>query len=245
MFELWRPSYGMTPTIYAKSWVKPYYESHNITKKMAGDECGIENYCVGKNTQPENDRQEKMVNDLSPLLPEHLLAEHDFVVHSFEPSNQLFEMHQQFGQNPAPEYLNLKSHWQWHKIAAADLDGDVFFDSLWNEGSSIAINKGVPNTRAAKLDTLAYGSEQMFRDRIIDVLKIDAEVRQFPQYRLCIECVWLITACVHAIHSIYFQTPRMPCCMLRCHDLPFYISCSCQFCVFCRGMSCRGLPLCC
>jgi hypothetical protein len=165
--ELWRPELGITPIIYSKEYLLPFFKAHNVTEKG----CGVTNMC--EKAKPD---EQATLARFSPIAPHR--SEDTFQLHSFDPSVHLYDMHQKIRNTEGSITSSplVKSLWKWHKIAASDFDGDVYFESLWHEGSTLDFEtKKTPNIRSATLDTLAYGTDKMFGDRTIDVLKIDAE----------------------------------------------------------------------
>lgn len=170
-FELWRPQIGVPlPKEYAQQVVKRYWQMHRITKM--GNECGV-TYMCDKVNQTE-------INYLQSVAPIPLQYDNDdpFIVHSFDPSPNI-NIHLDYLQNYTNDNPKIAKHWKWHRIAASDKDEQVYFDQRWDEGGSINTQtKQLPNTRAAKLDTLAF-QDKLFgpitNDFMIDVLKIDAE----------------------------------------------------------------------
>jgi FkbM family methyltransferase len=166
--ELWRPELGITPILYSQKYVAPVFKAHNVTDRS----CGVTSMC-----EKANPDEQATLAQFAPIVPHR--SEDPFQVYSFEPSLHLYDMHQEF-RNAEDSIMSsplVKSLWKWYKIAASDFDGDLYFKSLWNEGSKLEVpnTKKTPNIRSATLDTLAYGADKMFGERTIDILKIDAE----------------------------------------------------------------------
>lgn len=118
--------------------------------------------------------EQKSLALYAPLPPQELSTE--FEIHSFEPSPLHFNIHHQFLNSNSTFNKTIALHWKAHRIAVADIDGQVYFESTDGEGSSIKSNSALtPNTQAAKLDTLAFENQLFGKDPMIDMLKIDAE----------------------------------------------------------------------
>jgi FkbM family methyltransferase len=169
--NLWRPDFNITSKQYSRDVVQPYFSKQEDPKgkKEAKGVCGVTNMC--SDLDP---KELKLLWEYAPATPDSAPDSpvHSFKVHSFEPSPPVFEMHKEFREL---EHVSdeLRSAWNWHRLAVSDSVGEVYFDGLWNEGSTIARNsKETPNTKSVTLDSLAT---ELFGDRIIDVLKIDAE----------------------------------------------------------------------
>jgi hypothetical protein len=179
--ELWRPNWNVTSLLYAKNVVKPYFALHEKTKE-AGHECGVTSMC--DNAPDESERQ--ALDRFAPVLSRDKQTTDSLVTHSFEPSQHLHTMHEEhlskLPSSPSGSSFRLRDHWKWHRIAASNWDGNVYFEALWNEGSSMKRLDAAkePNTRSATLDMLAY-QDKLFttndnkENLMIDVLKIDAE----------------------------------------------------------------------
>lgn len=163
--ELWRPELDINPKKYATTVVDAYFKLRNVTRQQSGHACGVTNMC-----DAPNPTEQAELAQMAPIPP---LAR-PLVIHSFEPSSHLFLMHQWFLNNT--ESPTVRSHWKWHRIATSDVDTQLYFEQLWHEGSKInTATSKEPNTRAARLDTLAYHDKLFGENVMIDVLKIDAE----------------------------------------------------------------------
>jgi FkbM family methyltransferase len=163
--------FNITSKQYSSDVVKPYFLKQEDPKgnKEAAKPCGVTNMCS------EIDPEElKLLLECAPATPNSAPNSpvHSFQIHSFEPSPPLFDLHKEFIESDRVSD-KLRSAWNWHRLAVSDSVGKVYFDGLWSEGSSIGKNsKQAPNTKSVTLDSVA---DEIFGDRIIDILKIDAE----------------------------------------------------------------------
>ena len=163
IFELWRPEFNISSKGYALEHVRPYFKrtgfpSHNF--------CGVTNMCRG--VAPDVLARIRSF----AMSPSEVRRNGDlFVVHSFEPQPLLFDMHVEYQEHNA-----FREAWQWHRLAVSDMHGQVRFPNNTNEGGAI-MTHGEEGTvvETVTLDTLAYGHRRLFGNRVIDVLKIDAE----------------------------------------------------------------------
>uniref|UniRef100_A0A7S1FK55 Methyltransferase FkbM domain-containing protein n=1 Tax=Noctiluca scintillans TaxID=2966 RepID=A0A7S1FK55_NOCSC len=162
IFELWRPEFGISSKGYSRECVTPYFKrtgfpSHNF--------CGKSNMC--REVAPDVLARIRSF----AMSPSEVRRDGDlFVVHSFEPQPLLFDMHVEYqGHN------GFREVWQWHRLAVSDFHGQVRFPNNTDEGGAIMMD-GEEGTvvETVTLDTLAYG-HRLFGNRVIDVLKIDAE----------------------------------------------------------------------
>ena len=210
--QLWRPNawQAPTPAEYANDWIARYWARHNLTKSQTGSRCGVTSMCVKLNLT-----EQQWLETAAPILATHQaghVEKDPFMVHSFEPSIPVYNMH--------PEFLNqtkfdaLRQHWKWHRIAAFDDDSEMYFSQFWNEGSGINLQntQRTPNTLVAKLDTLALQDHLFHRDGwdnsdvdniVIDVLKIDAEG---VDARVMVGAAELLQR--HAIRVVMWETPN-------------------------------------
>jgi FkbM family methyltransferase len=169
--NLWRPELNITSKRYSSDVVQPYFSKQEDPKgKKEGDHpCGVTPMC--NDIDP---KELKLLWECAPATPDSSpnTPVHSFQIHSFEPSPPIFELHKEFGESDRASD-KLRSAWNWHRLAVSNVVGEVYFNGLWNEGSSIEANsKETPNTKSVTLDSVA---EEIFGDRIIDILKIDAE----------------------------------------------------------------------
>lgn len=191
--ELWRPELNQSAIAHV-DFVKQYVKVH-APEGTKLTWCGVTGMCDKPNLQ-----ERAFLDQYAPVTSHNRNNAEPFEIYSFEPSPHLYQMQQQYMSTRASDAL--RAVWKWFPHAASDVIKEVYFDAKWNEGSKIDPGKrgGVTNTttRTVTLDSLAHyphphhphanvnnnGSvsdikvntnPNLFGNRTIDVLKIDAE----------------------------------------------------------------------